>query len=689
MSGRAVRRALQRQREQELLATPDHDSSSETDDLPSQPAPKPSLFALLGGDENDDEDEEKPDSDVEEEAPIAPTATPAKSKSKKKKKKKKAKKEAKKPDTTGNKAEEEEEEEEEDDIDRALRQLKLESKDSGDAPADTGAGADGNVPLSEVLKVDSRNLDAANEMRRLFGRDAMRGDAPEPEPRPRGQRGRGRGAFGNRGLPTGRRNAFVQPKEEWPNAGSGGLGMEVKVGSEADEKLKENEREGEFTEYAFVHGRGYQDVQRQFLMCVESMDPQRIVHLSHYNPYHVTTLLQSSEIFHHQRDYNISGDLLERALFTMGRSLHSTFSSNLSSGKARLSFRRPENRDLYLAIWRYIKNLSQRGTWRTAAEFGFLLFSLDPFGDPYEISLLLDYLCLKARQTSRLLTLLEHPALHKKFLDRPNIAFSRAVAHHQLGNTFEAQEYLAKAITKFPWIPGMITKELNVDFEPTQALWGVFPPDDNPRQQLLAALYIEHHKELWKEPQLISLLRNTAATIHSLPRKSPLANTDPSVTVPMSRHVFLTENQPLMRHVPIEIRTSHDNHSFDLLIPLDNIQSYDRTPARGTTVAGAGGVGGVGEEETVRRQTEALATELANGPLETVVEFFRSLLPWMAAPGEDGLRERETEEGRAMDEAVANMRRVMEDMGVPVEEALGVLRREVEERDEEGRGEEN
>ena len=34
--------------------------------------------------------------------------------------------------------------------------------------------------------------------------------------------------------------------------------------------------------------------------------------------------------------------MLERALFTFGRSVHSTFSANLASGKARMDFRRPE-----------------------------------------------------------------------------------------------------------------------------------------------------------------------------------------------------------------------------------------------------------------------------------------------------------------------------------------------------------
>ena len=91
--------------------------------------------------------------------------------------------------------------------------------------------------------------------------------------------------------------------------------------------------------------------------------------LLQHNPYHISTLLQCSEIFHHQRDFAIARDLLERALFSLGRSLHSSFQQKLAGGAARLSFRRPENREFFLCVWRYIKNLSQSGTWRTAEEF--------------------------------------------------------------------------------------------------------------------------------------------------------------------------------------------------------------------------------------------------------------------------------------------------------------------------------
>lgn len=229
----------------------------------------------------------------------------------------------------------------------------------------------------------------------------------------------------------------------------------------------------------------------------------------------------------------MAGDLLERALFSLGRSLHSSFQQKLAEGKARLSFRRPENRELFLCGWRYIKNLSQRGTWRTAEEFARLLLAMDPQGDPYEMDLLVDFLALKARQPERLLALTEHPAMRRKYSDLPNIAFSSALAQLQLGNESTAVEYLSKAITKFPWIPNMLYQEINVDANLPPALWGLQPPEDNPRQKILAKLYVERTKDIWKQPQFSTFLVETASNIYKLPRK-PLLGESPSVEVSLS-----------------------------------------------------------------------------------------------------------------------------------------------------------
>lgn len=265
MSGRAVRKALRaREAEAELLkasaAHSDEDASSSEEEAPAPQ--KQSLFALLNiADErnSDDDDEQDDDEDDDEPAPPPPpkpAATSKKSKNKKKGKKGKAKAE----------------DDGEDDIDRALRQLKTTNDAGTDAATATPVEKDdGDTPLSAVLAIDSRSLDAGNEMKKLFGRDALRPEDPA-EGAPAGRRrggGGGRlqmvpGATGGRALNKGRKNTFVQPKDEWPNAGSGGLGMEI-----------EHTDANGVTTYRFVHSRQYQGVQREFMMCVASMGKPR------------------------------------------------------------------------------------------------------------------------------------------------------------------------------------------------------------------------------------------------------------------------------------------------------------------------------------------------------------------------------------------------------------------------------
>ena len=186
----------------------------------------------------------------------------------------------------------------------------------------------------------------------------------------RGQAAGGRaGALSQMAL---KRNIFVQGKEDWPNATSGGLGMEI----------EEKRADGTIL-YRFVHNRAYQEVQSQFELAVESMDPNRLVVMLQQNPYHISTLLQVSEIAKQDRENAMAGDLLERALFSFGRAVHSTFAKTLAEGKARLDFRRPENREFWLAGWRYMQNLTMRATWRTVYEWENLLLSLIPENDPY------------------------------------------------------------------------------------------------------------------------------------------------------------------------------------------------------------------------------------------------------------------------------------------------------------------
>lgn len=171
-----------------------------------------------------------------------------------------------------------------DEIDLALRSLSTEPPAS-QATMVASPSHESFPEMYRLLAVDTKNLNAANEMKRLFGSAVLGGENEEPgHPRRRGrlQHLDLGGALAGRNSPVSRgqglaglalrRNVFISGKEEWPKATSGGLGMELV------EKL--NDRT---TEYRFVHSTAYQDVQGQFETCVESLDPQRLIHLLQYN----------------------------------------------------------------------------------------------------------------------------------------------------------------------------------------------------------------------------------------------------------------------------------------------------------------------------------------------------------------------------------------------------------------------
>jgi hypothetical protein len=569
MSSRALRRAQKEQEEREMqekLAQLEQSADESEEEVAPKPHAKPSLFAMLG-DTGDDEDEDQDEDDDDEEPapkPViqeAPLPNPSKkSKKKKKKGKNKSKTATPQKDATDSGL---------DEIDQALLALKVTS--SGKKGADEAlqpAISEESQQLCSALSIDTAHLHAANEMKKLFGRTALQ-HADDDEPRQRGAQGiaarvNGRNQPGSRltGLSL-RRNIFIQGKEEWPRATSGGLGMEI-VAKHDDGTV----------EYRFVHNTSYQETQRQFLVCVASYDPERMIQLLHTNPYHISTLLQVSEIAKQQRDNASASDLLERALFAFGRSVHSTFAATLSVGKARLSFSRPENREFFLAIWRYIATLCVRATFRTALEWARLLLSLAPEQDPYCIRLLIDQLALRGRAPESLVAILESDVLERAWKVPPNLAFSAALAHLRLQNPQKARTALKTAVREYPWLAARLCKELAIEPIP-KPVWGKQPANDF--QELLTQLYTPRAKDLWNTTEGTSLLVEICYSFDE-----PLGDgAEPYwlqeiEELDLARHVILTDDQNLISLLDTRVKELYTSVS-DPLPPADNYPSYAAT----------------------------------------------------------------------------------------------------------------
>ncbi|KAI4210696.1 MAG: hypothetical protein LQ351_006471 [Letrouitia transgressa] len=515
-----------------------------------------------------------------------------------------------------------------DEIDLALKSLSTDKN----ADAEVAASQEVNraaLEVCQLLATEAKSLNATTEMKRLFGNVALESDNDEVGTGTR--RGRGPrqldlgGALAGRNSPASRgrglaglalrRNVLGVPgKETWPLATTGGLGMEPV------EKLSDGT-----TEFRFVHNTAYQDVQRQFETCVESMDPQRMIQLLQFNPYHISTLLQVSEIAKQQGDHSVSGDLLERALFSFGRATHTSFVQALSEGKARLDFRRPENREFWLTAWRYIGNLSQRGTWRTCYEWAKLVLSLDPEGDPYCVCMIIDQLAIRGGQAAHFVKLCESSLL-EWIPTRPNFAISLGLAKFKIKDPQGARLALRKSIDSYPYIFSRLFQELNLERIPP-SIWAKQPGTQ--REKLECEMYVNYAKDIWNTPDAVSLL---IEVVESTVTSSSYFKLDNHITLDEARHVILSTMPTLINLLP-RVYTSTISSSSDPLPPLDNLPSYHSGLAADSEDAFLG----ASDEEppgpgsrSENAAPQSAQNEADEQELRGLRNFFTGIAPWFS-----------------------------------------------------------
>jgi hypothetical protein len=586
MSSRAIRK-LQKLRDLEQQQDSENQDESSEDEAPRPAKPKFNAFDLLNAeDENEDEEEEEEEQKAEEPVEQSkPEPAPTKpQKANKKKKKKKATKPSEPADTPPKSNEADL-----DEIDRALKELSTGKQSSVGADLSTASRdvREASFPktTNQLLGIEPKFLNATNEMRRLFGNVVLENfDSPADSGTGRrrdrnremvdlAQALTGRYSPASRGQSLGgvtlRRNVLMQGKDEWPRAPSGGLGMETV------EKLPAGE-----TLYRLVHNTAYQDVQRQFELCVESMDPQRLIAHLQYNPYHISTLLQVSEIAKHQGDHAVSADLMERALFNIGRSVHSSFANRLREGEARLDFIHAENRELWLVGWRYISNLGMKGTWRTAYEWAKLLLSLDD-SDPYCMKLLIDHLALRGREYAQFVDLCTQTRFSRDWADLPNIQCSLVMAYLRLNKPQDCRRQLSLAMSRYPWIFNRLAQELDLQHIPKQ-IWGNMPPTGS--HELLAELYIARAKDLWNTPEAVSLIMEVADTLSD--KDEPIE--PPEITLDIARHVVLSDLPKVTTHLPNHFVAGRLSAS-DPLPPYDSEAYRQQSEPTPVYAAPAGG----------------------------------------------------------------------------------------------------
>ncbi|KAF7553363.1 hypothetical protein G7046_g7129 [Stylonectria norvegica] len=541
MSSRQLRK-LQKQRELEKAQqfTAQGPSESDDDNEPVVAKPRVSLFAALGGDDDNDDDEGQDEDDESEQQPQAPKETlddgpTSTTKSKKKKKKKKKAKAVAAAET------------DEDEIDRAIKELNLNTQHVAGDTSTTAAADVASRRLNALLAVNPYHLKAVNEMRNLFGRDIIESADAEDEQE------RHAPPPGAKRLPevSLRRNVFIQGREHWPLQTAGGLTMR--------EVCKADD--GTSVEYAYVHGRDYDAVQAFFFSCVQIGDPMRMVHLLKEVPYHVSTLLQVSSVAKQDQNMALAAELCERALFTFGRVTTSAFRQNIEQGRARLDFRRPENRQFWLAGHHYLKSLIRKGTYRTALEWAKLLYALDP-KDPYAMKHLIHFLAIRAHESQWLIEFMAEVEEASVKSDTAYLQQSLILAKLQLGDVAAARADLVKGMKRLPWLYCTLFQELNLDTPPS--IWGINPDTDS--RSFWVKLYVYQTKDLWNNAQAVDLLKDVAKSIDKVDA-TVLPSDDSRPDLGATRLAYLDGQTSLLAGAPRELLDSQPNYEFDPLPP--------------------------------------------------------------------------------------------------------------------------
>jgi len=300
MSSRQLRK-LQQQREleraklQEQQPAEEKASEGEEEEGETPPINKPSLFAnfaALQADEDQNDDSDAGEQQIgqhpsDNEQPTSPSSGKKPKKARKKKKNKKQ--------TEGNKLVSGHpilrSDGQRDEIDAALQELSLkrESNSTNTTTPEVNVHPE-FARTCELLGINTQYLKVANEMRNLFGRAAVDNHDDAGGQIPRGTRRRQRAAQRQVDLETAlkghhapgkglaeltlRRNPFIQGKDDWPRATTGGLTMEIS---------EDQQPYNGIVVFRFMHNQVYDQVQQQFHVFVEMGDPQNLIGLLQRN----------------------------------------------------------------------------------------------------------------------------------------------------------------------------------------------------------------------------------------------------------------------------------------------------------------------------------------------------------------------------------------------------------------------
>ncbi|KAG0668335.1 hypothetical protein C6P45_004794 [Maudiozyma exigua] len=314
-------------------------------------------------------------------------------------------------------------------------------------------------------------------------------------------------------------------------------------------------------------------------------------------PYHIPALLQVALITIRQGDRSNTNGLLQRALFVFDRALKATI--NFDSLSCNLPYIYFFNRQFYLAIFRYILALAQRGAVTTAAEWCKVLWSLSPAEDPLGCRYFIDHYLLLIHDYQYIIDVSKSPLVNSyKQWYTLGLSLATVYSYFKIDEFENAKKELNKCFYHHgPALATLFVEKLVGDESMVEGLCDM----DSESEVLEGKAYMARFSAIWKDPNEINFLSKAISEVLTEFKKDK-SMLDPHFTsisedeeienpffigeIPINllRFAILSEESSIMAAIPSYIWSDYEVFEFDVLPPtptskeslevLENVKSF-------------------------------------------------------------------------------------------------------------------
>ncbi|CAI6577906.1 AAB_G0011980.mRNA.1.CDS.1 [Saccharomyces cerevisiae] len=320
-----------------------------------------------------------------------------------------------------------------------------------------------------------------------------------------------------------------------------------------------------------------------YLSVIVHPDHEALINLiSSKFPYHVPGLLQVALIFIRQGDRSNTNGLLQRALFVFDRALKANII--FDSLNCQLPYIYFFNRQFYLAIFRYIQSLAQRGVIGTASEWTKVLWSLSPLEDPLGCRYFLDHYFLLNNDYQYIIELSNSPLMNcYKQWNTLGCSLAVVLSFLRINEMSSARNALLKAFKHHPLQLSELFKEKLLG---DHALTKDLSIDGHSAENLELKAYMARFPLLWNRNEEVTFLHDEMSSIlQDYHRGNVTIDSNDGqdhnninnlqspffiagIPINLLRFAILSEESSVMAAIPSFIWSDNEVYEFDVLPPM-------------------------------------------------------------------------------------------------------------------------